>query len=303
MRRHARPHVELEPRCDHPEGLCGARSFPGSVRGALGRAPGGVLQGLQAELKRSWVERFSHRRMGEEAYAVPTACTGNRRHGFFCAAVARGRWLIRWCRTPVLVLLVSQRCSGLIVFAAVRATWQPTAPLRVARRRRGVSSLSRGGCMSVARRSSSASGSSDPYGHGDCRAAIRPRRGFELLGIETGGESGAPSARRRRDRHDPDASRLALVQAAKTCAIVELDGAGRRPLRPTGSRWPGLPAPWRVGHLSCSVGRVVGDSSSDPRRRLARGALGTARASRGARGSEAVSAVRGVRARARRCCT
>jgi hypothetical protein len=54
----------------------------------------------------------------------------------FCSGVAKGsKGLVLLLRSPALTLLVLATFLALIVFAVVKATWHPTAPLRIARRR------------------------------------------------------------------------------------------------------------------------------------------------------------------------
>ena len=55
---------------------------------------------------------------------------------FFCEAVAAGSvGLIKLLRDPLPVLIALAVLLGLLIFAAVRATWTPVAPLRLGRRR------------------------------------------------------------------------------------------------------------------------------------------------------------------------
>ena len=55
---------------------------------------------------------------------------------FFCSAVAKGsRALAQLLSNPLPLVVFVGAVLGLLIFAAVRATWTPVAPLRIARRR------------------------------------------------------------------------------------------------------------------------------------------------------------------------
>ena len=73
----------------------------------------------------------------DRSYAVPTSgLFGTGATDLFCGGVAKGsKGLILLLRNPPLMLLTLAAFLGLLVFAAVRATWTPVAPLRLARRR------------------------------------------------------------------------------------------------------------------------------------------------------------------------
>jgi hypothetical protein len=73
----------------------------------------------------------------DRSYAVPTGgLFGTSTTDFFCAAVERGSsGLIRLLRNPLPTLIFLGTILALVIFAAVRATWTPVAPLRIARRR------------------------------------------------------------------------------------------------------------------------------------------------------------------------
>ncbi len=71
------------------------------------------------------------------SYAVPTGgAFGTETTDFFCSAVATGsRALAQLLSNPLPLVIVIAAVLGLVIFAAVRATWTPVAPRRIARRR------------------------------------------------------------------------------------------------------------------------------------------------------------------------
>jgi hypothetical protein len=73
----------------------------------------------------------------DRSYAVPTGgLFGTGATDLFCSGVETGsRGLILLIRNPGAMFLLLAAVAGLLVFAAVRPTWTPTAPLRLARRR------------------------------------------------------------------------------------------------------------------------------------------------------------------------
>ena len=89
----------------------------------------------------------------DRSYAVPTGgLLGTGATDVFCAGVERGsQTLIRLLRNPTATLLVLAAVLGILVFAVVRATWTPVAPLRIAHRRTWGQILSASARMYVAR--------------------------------------------------------------------------------------------------------------------------------------------------------
>ncbi len=87
----------------------------------------------------------------DRGYAVPAGGVfGTGATDLFCSGVATGsKALVLLLRSPGLTLLVLGAILGLIVFAAVRATWRPVAPLRLARRRSWGQIISASGAMYV----------------------------------------------------------------------------------------------------------------------------------------------------------
>ena len=89
----------------------------------------------------------------DQGYAVPAGGVfGTGATDLFCGGVAKGsKALVLLLRNPTMTLLVIAAILGLIVFAVLRATWLPAAPLRVARRRSWGQIISASGRMYVQR--------------------------------------------------------------------------------------------------------------------------------------------------------
>ena len=89
----------------------------------------------------------------DRGYAVPAGGVfGTGATDLFCNGVAKGsKALVLLLRSPGMTLLVLGTILGLLVFAAVRATWRPVAPLRLARRRSWGQIISASGAMYVRR--------------------------------------------------------------------------------------------------------------------------------------------------------
>ena len=89
----------------------------------------------------------------DRGYAVPAAGVfGTGATDLFCNGVAKGsKALVLLLRSPGMTILVLGTILGLLVFAAVRATWRPVAPLRIARRRSWGQIISASGAMYIRR--------------------------------------------------------------------------------------------------------------------------------------------------------
>ena len=230
------PHVELDP---------AVRTIPSDASAAQAQFPWIAFEGRWGELqeaffngptgpnlKRSWIEPVQvSEGWREEAYAVPTGgALGTGATDFFCAAVGTGSTaLVRWLQEPVLVLLGLAALFALILFAAWRATWRPVAPLRVARRRSWGQILSAAGRMYVSRAPLFLGIGLLLIPTAMVTAALQTLvfGGFGLLGIDAGGESaGALVLVLVGIGTILTLLGLALVQAATTCALAEID-AGR----------------------------------------------------------------------------
>ena len=136
------PHRELSPRVETiPADPAAARSaYPwiafegrwGELQKAFFNGPTGPNQKTQWTQPITWSENWSDR-----SYAVPTAgVLGTNATDFFCVAVARGsQGLIRLLRNPLPTLVLLSVILGIAIFAIYRATWTPSAPRSIARRR------------------------------------------------------------------------------------------------------------------------------------------------------------------------
>jgi hypothetical protein len=230
------PHVDLDPTVlTIPSDAAAARAaFPwiafdgrwGELQEAFFNGPTGP------NLKRQWTEPISWAEdWRERAYAVPTGgVLGTGATDFFCTAVGAGSvGLIRFLRDPALVLLGLAALLSLVVFAAWRATWRPTAPLRVARRRSWGQVLSAAGRMYIGRAPLFLGIGLLLIPTALVTAALHQvlLGGAGLLGIETEGETaGALVLVVVVVGTTLTLLGMALVQAATACALVELD-AGR----------------------------------------------------------------------------
>ena len=136
------PHRELSPRVlTIPSDAAAAKdAFPwiafegrwGELQKAFFNGPTGPNQKTQWTKPITWSEDWR-----DLSYAVPTGgAFGTGTTDFFCSAVATGsRALAQLLSNPVPLLVTLAAVLALVVFAAVRATWTPVAPLRIARRR------------------------------------------------------------------------------------------------------------------------------------------------------------------------
>jgi hypothetical protein len=89
-------------------------------------------------LKTQWTEPITWSEdWRDRSYAVPTAgIFGTGATDLFCSGVETGSaWLAMLLANPVPMLLLIGTVLGLVVLVAVKATWTPVAPLRLARRR------------------------------------------------------------------------------------------------------------------------------------------------------------------------
>jgi hypothetical protein len=248
------PHRELRPVVTTipSDPAAAAAAFPwltfegrwGELQEAFFNGPTGPNLKRQWEEPIAWAEGWRDRSL-----AVPTSgLFGTEATDFFCGAVERGSSaLVRLLRNPVPMLILLGTLLGLVIFAIVRATWLPAAPLRVPRRRTWGQILSAAARMYV-RRFPLFLGIGVlliPVGFAAALLQAGVVAGAEALGVETTGESGgflvvlvlALTALLA-------LFALGLVQAATVCALVELD-SGRR-VRPVGAfrlalrRWRAL---------------------------------------------------------------
>ncbi len=104
----------------------------GELQKAFFNGPTGPNQKTQWTRPITWSEDWR-----DVSYAVPTGgAFGTGTTDFFCSAVATGsRALAQLLSNPVPLVIAIAAVLGLVIFAAVRATWTPVAPRRIARRR------------------------------------------------------------------------------------------------------------------------------------------------------------------------
>jgi hypothetical protein len=198
----------------------------GELRPAFFNGPTGPNLKTQWNEPIEWSDGWRDR-----SYAVPTAgLFGTGATDVFCTGVEKGsRALILVLRSPGLMALLIGAVLGLIVFVAVRATWAPTAPLRVARRRSWGQILAASGRMYL--------GHPPVFlGLGLLLIPIAfvitvlqwlVLRGLDVVGLEPTGEAaGAAAVVAVIIGTTLALLGLGLVQAATACALVEID-AGR----------------------------------------------------------------------------
>jgi hypothetical protein len=152
------PHVDLRPAVvTIPSDAAAAReAFPwiafegrwGELQEAFFNGPTGPNDKSQWTEPIAWSEGWRDR-----SYGVPAGgILGTGATDFFCSAVETGSvGLIRLLRNPSAVLAVLALLAALLVFVAVKVQWTPVAPLRVARRRSWGQILSAAGRMYVGR--------------------------------------------------------------------------------------------------------------------------------------------------------
>ena len=166
----------------------------------------------------------------DKGYAVPAGGVfGTGATDLFCSGVEKGsKALVLLLRNPTMTLLVIAAILALLVFAAVRATWLPAAPLRVARRRTWGQIISTSGRMYVQR----------PGLFLGIGVLLIPLtivttllqwlilQAVDAVGVVTGQGAGAFAFIALVIGTTLALLGLGLVQAATACALVELD-AGR----------------------------------------------------------------------------
>ena len=152
------PHRELNPsvRTIPSDAAAAADAYPwitfegrwGELQKAFFNGPTGPNLKTQWTAPLEWADGWRDR-----SYAVPTAgVLGTGATDLFCAGVERGsETLVRLLRNPTATLLLLAAVLGLLVFAVVRATWTPVAPLRIAHRRTWGQVLSASARMYAAR--------------------------------------------------------------------------------------------------------------------------------------------------------
>jgi len=152
------PHREFRP---------AVKTIPSDPAAAQSAFPWIVFEGRWGELQKAFFngptgpnmkDQWTHpiewsRDWRDQGYAVPAGGVfGTGATDLFCSGVAKGsKALVLLLRSPTLTLLLIGAFLALVVFAAVRATWTPVAPLRLARRRAWGQIISASGRMYVHR--------------------------------------------------------------------------------------------------------------------------------------------------------
>jgi hypothetical protein len=152
------PHVEVAPAVE---------TIPGDAAAARGAFPWITFEGRWGELQKAFYNGPTGPNLKDQwtapvewsdewrdvSYAVPTGgLFGTGATDLFCSGVAAGSSaLVRLVRNPLPTLLFLGSVLALLVLLAVKVTWTPVAPLRLARRRTWGQVLSASGRMYVHR--------------------------------------------------------------------------------------------------------------------------------------------------------
>jgi hypothetical protein len=227
------PHVSIDPKVVTipSEDEAARRAFPwigfegrwGELQQAFFNGPTGP------NLKRQWREPIEWADgWRTRSFAVPTGGTlGTGATDFFCTAVGTGsRAVIQLARNAALMLALLVLLVVLVAFAVSRTAWRPTAPRRVARRRRWGQILSAAGRMYLDHKVLFVGIGSLLVVLGLIITLLQAAilGGFGLLGVETSGEAaGALLLLVVAVGTALTFLGLALVQAATVCALVRLD--------------------------------------------------------------------------------
>jgi hypothetical protein len=230
------PHRELRPTVlTIPSDPAAAReAFPwttfegrwGELQKAFFNGPTGPNLKTQWREPITWMDDWR-----DSSLAVPTGgVLGTSTTDFFCSAVETGsRGLVQLLRNPLPVLLALGVVLGLLVLLAVKATWTPTTPRRLAHRRTWGQILSASGSLLLHRpRLFFGIGLLlIPLGFVIALIQWALFRALELVGLDITAETaGSYAYVAVVIGVSLTLLGLGLVQAATACAVVELD-AGR----------------------------------------------------------------------------
>ena len=234
------PHVELDPTVHTiASDPSAARSeFPWiAFEGRWGELQEAFFNGPTGpNLKGHWTRPIESSELWRErsfaapaAGALPTDATD-----FFCVAIGAGsRGLVRALRNPVPMFLLLGAILGLALAVALRATWRPAAPLRIARRRTWGQTLA-AAVRLYRRRATLFLGIGlvfIPLGALVALLEALVFGGFGLAGVDATGESaGALGLLVVAIGTTLTLFGLGIVQAATSCALVRLDEG--RPIGP-----------------------------------------------------------------------
>jgi hypothetical protein len=229
------PHREIIPvvRTIPSDPAAASKAFPWiAFKGRWGELQAAFFNGPTGpNMKDQWLHPIEWSRdWRDRGYAVPAAGVfGTGATDLFCNGVAKGsKALVLLLRSPGMTILALGTILGLLVFAAVRATWRPVAPLRIARRRSWGQIISASGAMYIRR----------PRLFLGIGVLLIPLtfvitllqwlvfRLVDLIGTLTGQAAGTFAFIALVIGTTLTLLGLGLVQAAIACALVELD-AGR----------------------------------------------------------------------------
>jgi hypothetical protein len=256
------PHRELRPAVatipSDPEAA--VRAFPwidfegrwGELQQAFFNGPTGPNLKEQWTQPITWSEGWRDR-----SYAVPTGgLFGTGATDLFCSGVERGsRGLVLLLRNPALIVLLLILVVALVAFVAIRATWTPTAPLRLGRRRSWGQILSAAGAMYVRRAPVFLALGLLPLVLVLLSTLLQwlVLEGLGLLGLSSTGEAAGGSAVLALIIGMTIALLgLGLLQAATACALAEIDAG-----RPVDAVSAYAMALSRVRHLLGAIGFFV----------------------------------------------
>ena len=278
------PHTELRPRVvTIPSDTAAAeKAYPwigfegrwGELQKAFFNGPTGPNLKTQWTQPITWSEDWRDR-----SYAVPTGgAFGTGTTDFFCSAVAKGsRALSQLLNNPLPLVIFLGVVLGLLIFATVRATWTPVAPLRIGRRRSWGQIISASARMYVKR----------PGLFLGLGVLLIPfavvltfvqwllLSALDWVGSVSGEAAGAWAFLSVVIGTTFALLGLGLVQAATACALVEIDAdrqgqcVGRVSARPATDP----AAPRRDRSVRARLGRIDDDRVPHPGRDLARGSL------------------------------
>ena len=218
----------------------------GELQPAFFNGPTGPNLKTQWTQPITWAQSWRTR-----SYAVPTGgVLGTGATDFFCRAVATvSRGIVSLLRNPGWTIVALAGIVAILLYLGSRTAWRPVAPLRLARRRAWGQTLRAAGRMYRTRLGLflGIGVILIPLGALISVAQALVLGGFGLLGIDTtGSEAGGLVIIVLAVGTTFALLGFALVQAATTCALVEID-EGR------------AVGPWQAYRLSLrQVGRLVG---------------------------------------------
>ncbi len=237
------PHDELRPVLKTIPSSAGAarESFPWiAFEGRWGELQPAFFNGPTGpNLKGQWTEPIEWSQgWRSRSYAVPTAgVLGTGATDFFCTSVETvSKGLVSLLRNPPLTLLLLGLLIAVVVFAATRTRWRPSAPLRLRRRRSWGQIVTSATRMyaSRARLFLALGVLFIPLGFLVALFEALVLGGFGLAGVDTTGDAAGVLALLVVGIGSTlTLLAVVLVQAATACAFDEIDA--RRPVGPIGA--------------------------------------------------------------------